>query len=360
MKRSPEVNWRQLPIPEHYEPGRVGEVWRVPYGERAEQARKWAAEHAIEAAAVDEVRVCLVLVDCQNTFCIPGFELFVAGHSGRAAVEDNVRLCHFIYRNLASIALITLTLDTHTAMQIFHPVFWVNEDGEHPVGGQTVITVAEIEAGSWRVNPRVAASIAGGDLDYLQRHVLCYTRALTAGGKYPLLVWPYHAMLGGIGHAVVSAVDEAVFFHGLARNSQPRFELKGDNPLTENYSVLRPEVLVGPDGDSIGERNRSLVDRLLQFDAVVVAGQAKSHCVAWSVHDLLCEIEERDPRLAGRVYLLDDCTSPVVVPGVVDFAEQADETFARFAEAGMHVVRSTDAMAEWPGMHLVQSRSRAR
>jgi nicotinamidase-related amidase len=57
----------------------------------------------------------------------------------------------------------------------------------------------------------------------------------------------------------------------------------------------------------------------------------------------------RERGLAQKVYLLEDCTSPVVVPGVADFSEQADAAFARFAEAGAHVVRSTDPIASWPG-----------
>ena len=50
-------------------------------------------------------------------------------------------------------------------------------------------------------------------------------------------------MLGGIGHALVASVEEAVFFHSIVRKSQTQFELKGENPLTENYSILRPEIL---------------------------------------------------------------------------------------------------------------------
>jgi len=337
-----------LPIPPHFDPARVGEVWRVPYTQRADEAVAWAERFGLGSAYADEPKTCLVLVDCQNTFCVPGFELFVAGRSGRGAVEDNVRLCEFIYRNLDRITLIAPTMDTHTAMQIFHPVFWVDEAGGHPVGAATTITVDEVEAGTWKVNPAVAASVADGDYDYLQRHVIKYVRALTEGGKYPLIVWPYHAMLGGIGHALVSAVEEAVFFHGIARNAQPRFEIKGDNPLTENYSVLHPEVMLGPDGEVIAKKNEALVDKLFEFDAVIIAGQAKSHCVAWTVSDLLAEIEQRDHRLAHRVYLLEDCTSPVVVPGVIDFIEQGDRAFQRFAESGINIVQSTDRIETWP------------
>jgi nicotinamidase-related amidase len=157
-------------------------------------------------------------------------------------------------------------------------------------------------------------------------------------------------MVGGLGHALVSAVEEAVFFHAIARQSPTRVEIKGQNPLTENYSVLRPEVIDGLDGERIAVANPALVDHLLSFDAVIVAGQAKSHCVAWTVEDLLLEIRARDPQRADRVYLLDDCASPVVVPGVVDFTDAAEAAYARFADAGMRRIRSTIAMDDWPGL----------
>jgi nicotinamidase-related amidase len=299
---------------------------------------------------MDTTTICLVLVDCQNTFCVPEFELFVGGRSGRGAIEDNVRLCEFVYRNLDALTLIAPTMDTHTTIQIFHPIFWVNEVGEHPVGGQTVITRTDVEDGIWRVNPEVAANASDGDQEFLERHALHYVSTLTEGGKYPLLVWPYHAMLGGIGHALVAAVEEAVFFHGIARATQPRFEMKGDKPLTEHYSVLRPEVMKSYGGETIGKKNEPLIQKLLEFDAVLIAGQAKSHCVAWTAHDLLAEIRDRDASLAERVYLLEDCTSPVVVPGVIDFTEQADQAFQGFIDAGMHVVQSSQPLESWPGL----------
>jgi nicotinamidase-related amidase len=95
--------------------------------------------------------------------------------------------------------------------------------------------------------------------------------------------------------------------------------------------------------------NTQLIAKLLDFDAVVVAGQAKSHCVAWTIDDLIDDDELRE-RLAERVYLLEDCTSPVVVPGVVDYTDEADAAFERYRAAGMHVVRSTDPIDNWPDM----------
>jgi nicotinamidase-related amidase len=338
---------RELPVPDFYRPERVGEVWRVPYEERAREARAWAEKHGLRPASDDEPRICLLAVDVQNTFCIPGFELFVGGRSGTGAVDDNTRLCEFVYRNLGAITQIVPSLDTHRAMQIFHAVWLVDEDGNHPEP-YTLVSAEDVQSGRWRVNPAVCRSL-GLDPDYAERQLVHYTRALAEGGKYQLTIWPYHAMLGGIGHALVSAVEEAFFFHGMARDTQPSFQVKGEETLTEHYSILGPEVTVGPDGEELGHRNEELIHELLGYDAVVVAGQAKSHCVAWTIDDLLAGDTEVH-RLAERVYLLEDCTSPVVVPGAVDYTEEANAAFERFATAGMHVVCSTDPLTEWPGI----------
>ena len=340
--------WPQLPVPPHYDPGRVDEVWRVPYQERAREAGEWRVRHGVTPAAQDRIRICLVAVDVQNTFCIPGFELFVAGASGRAAVEDNRRLCRFIYRNLGVITRICPTLDTHRPVQIFHPLFLIDEAGEHPEP-YTVISAGDVRRGVWRINP-VACSQIGMDRETGQAHLLHYVSRLQAEGQYQLTVWPYHGMLGGIGHALVSSLEEAVFFHSVCRQSQPDFQVKGDSPLTEHYSVLGPEVMEGADGAPIGEKNRQLLESLRSFDVVIVAGQAKSHCVAWTVDHLLEECSAGPEDFAARVYLLEDCTSPVVVPGVVDYTEDAASAFRRFSDAGMHVVRSTDPMEAWPGI----------
>lgn len=335
-----------LSLPPHYDPARADSVWRVPYEDRAAQAEQWRALRDIRPAHADRARVALLIVDAQNTFCLPEFELFVGGRSGRGAIDDNRRLAEFIYRNLGAITRIIPTLDTHRAMQIFHAIWLLDPDGRHPPP-YTLVSLEDIERGRWRFNPAAAASL-GFDPDYGQRQLVNYARRLKESGKYNLTVWPYHSMLGGIGHALVSLIEEAVFFHSVARLSQPDFQIKGDNPLTEHYSVLGPEVRDGPDGKPIARRNEALIAELLAFDAVVIAGQAKSHCVAWTIDDLLRGVEERDRNLARKVYLLEDCTSPVVVPGAIDYTDEADAAFRRFAAAGMHVVRSTDPIASWP------------
>ena len=129
-----------LPLPPHFDPGRVSEVWPVPYEERADDAERWVAEHDVRPAREDAVSVCLVCVDVQNTFCLPNFELYVRGRTGTGAVDDNRRLCEFVYRNLDVITQIVPTLDTHMAMQIFHSIWLVDADG-------ALMAVGEIRGG---------------------------------------------------------------------------------------------------------------------------------------------------------------------------------------------------------------------
>ena len=58
----------------------------------------------------------------------------------------------------------------------------------------------------------------------------------------------------------------------------------------------------------------------------------------------------QDPSLVEKVYLLEDCMSPIVIPGVIDFTDEANKAFEKFSKAGMHIVKSTDPIGTWPGI----------
>ena len=337
-----------LPIPPFFDPGRASEVWKVPYQERADEAKVWARDHHLQPSYKDELKIALILIDMQNTFCIPGFELFVGGRSGTGAVDDVVRIAKFIYHNLNSITQISLTLDTHKAMQIFHQGFLVNEEGFHPPPF-TLISYTDIASGRWMFNRDITSSL-GIDPELGQRYLMEYTKQLEVDQKYNLTIWPYHAMLGGIGHALVPMVEEAIFFHTIARSSQPTFLIKGDIATSESYSAIGPEVLTDPNGDLISEKSDRILHQIVEFDAVVFAGEAKSHCVSWTINDLLHQINTHDPDLTKKVYLLEDCSTPVVVPDVMDYTEIADKAYQHYDALGMHIVQSTDPITKWPGL----------
>ncbi|HEY8485576.1 MAG TPA: hypothetical protein VIL13_13260 [Longimicrobiales bacterium] len=341
----------ELPLPPFYNPENASR-WDYEPDHQAllEAAIRWRAEHGIQPAALDRIRIHLLLIDLQKDFCFPEGALYVGGRSGRGAIEDNDRIARFIYRNLGIITGITCTLDTHFPYQIFFPAFWLGPDGAPPRPHQEV-TVEDIREGRLRPNPALADWLASGDYSWLLRQVEFYCEELARAGKYRLYLWPPHVILGSAGHTLAGVIQEARMFHAYARVAKDWTEVKGTNPLTEYYSALGPEVSKTWDGKVLEEPNPQFLERLLASDAVIIAGQAASHCVRSTIEDLLTRVE---PRLARKVYILEDCMSPVAVPDperpgsfLFDFTPQAEEALARFAEAGMHVVKSTEPIESW-------------
>ncbi len=338
---------RELPLPPFYDPRSAARWDHRPDAARLQVAAAgWAKQHGIGAAAADKKSVHLLLIDVQKDFCLPEGSLFVGGRSGLGAIDDSRRIAEFIYRNLSTITNITTTLDTHFAQQIFFPSFWQGKDGS-PLQPHREITREQIDAGEVRPDPALAKWLCGGNYGWLLAQCKHYCQELEKAGKYRLWLWPPHCLLGSDGHALVGAIHEARLFHAYARSAQSLCEVKGGHPLTENYSVLRPEVLTRHDGQPLAQRNTQFIKTLLSADAVVIAGQAASHCVKSSIDDLLTEIVAVDQSLARKVFVLTDCMSSVTVPDgkgglALDFTPQADEALQRFANAGMNLIKSTE------------------
>ena len=347
MKKS-----QSLPLPSFYD-AKSADRWEHAPDEQAvfSAAAAHRKAHGIRPAASDERNVHLLLIDVQKDFCFPRGSLFVGGRSGRGAMDDSRRIAEMIYTNLATISQITTTMDTNFAYQIFFPSFWVDREGE-PLTPHRQISTAQIDAGEVRPNPAVAKWLCGGNYTWLAKQVRHYTSELERAGKYELYLWPPHCLLGGAGHALVGAIHEARLFHAFARGSQSHVEVKGGHPLTENYSVMQPEVLSRHDGQALAQKNTGFLRTLLTADAVLVAGQAASHCVKSSIDDILSEIVATDRALAKKIYVLTDCMSAVTVPDgkggyLADFTGAAEAALQRFADAGMNLVKSTDPMDSW-------------
>jgi len=319
-----------LPMPRFHEDARAGQLQLERGAEVAEEARRYVAEHRIRPAREDTLRIAAFGIDVQVAFCTPGASLFVPG-----AVEDTQRALRFLYSHLDRLTELVFSLDTHRVFQIFHPAWWRDAEGRPPAP-LSVITVADVRAGRWQATRFPEESLA-------------YCERLEATGRYVLTIWPFHALLGGLSHALVPAVYEASLFHSLVRDTPTWFELKGEHPLTENYSVLSPEV-TEVKGQKVGEFNARLFEHLMSFDRVYVFGQAKSHCVLSTLQDLRQHIERTDRSKMGRVFILEDAMSPVPAPPLdplppaLDFPRVADAALQDFHAAGMRVVRTTDAL----------------
>lgn len=346
-----------LPLPPFYDPASAASwSYRARSPELAEHARSWRQAHAIRPAGADEYNIHLLLIDVQKDFCLPEGSLYVAGRSGTGAIDDSRRIAEFVYRNAGAITNVTATMDTHFAYQIFFPSFWLDGAGA-PLSAHRVITTEQVRDGEVRPNPAVARWLCRGNYTWLCKQVRHYCETLEQAGKYQLYLWPLHCLLGSDGHALVGVIHEAHLFHSFLRGGQSWIEVKGGNPLTENYSVLRPEVLTRHDGAPLAQRNTQFLHTLLSADAVIIAGQAASHCVKSSIDDLLDEIAATDAALARKVYVMTDCMSAVTVPDgngglAADFTDEAEAAQRRFADAGMHLVQSTEPLASWPGLPI--------
>ncbi len=338
-----------LPLPPHYDPATTRDWGHTPdHRVVLSQAIEWQLEHRLKPAGEDRHRTHLLLIDVQRDFCFPEGTLYVGGRSGTGALDDNRRITEVIYRHMDEITAITTTHDTHHAFQVFTPTFWIDRHGAHP-NEHSVLSTADILEGKLRPNPAMAPWLCNGDYDWLKSYVLHYARKLEAEGKYSLYLWPPHCILGSDGHVLAGAIHKARMFHSYARSAQSYTEIKGDHPLTENYSVFAPEVTTDQHGSPFAERNAALLKTLLDADRLFIAGQAASHCVKWSIDDLIEEARAIDAKLLKKITVLTDCMSAVTVPDgdggfVVDFTTQVAEALASYEEAGIQLATSTEGL----------------
>ena len=320
-----------MPLPSFYEPSKVRDVYIERVALVSEAAIAYRKQHKVAPASQDKLRIAAFGIDCQIGFSTPGASLFVPG-----AVEDTSRTIEWLYRNLDKITQVAFSLDTHRVFQIFHPAWWIDDEGRHPPPF-TNISLADLREGKWKPVAHPAECLE-------------YVKQLEKAGKYVLTVWPYHTLLGGVSHALVPALMEAAMFHALARQAQTHFETKGTHAMTENYSVLAPEVReLG--GKSVGTFNAAFFKMLMEFDRVYVFGQAKSHCVLSTLRDMQQHIAGTDPSLMDKIWILEDATSPVPAPPIdplppaLDFPRVADKAFEELKAAGMHIVKTTEVIA---------------
>jgi nicotinamidase-related amidase len=279
----------------------------------------------------NDAAIHLLIIDPQNDFCdvpaaavppapaTPGASLHPAlpvpgGH------QDMLRLADFMRRASGKFSDVHVTLDSHHPLHIAHPLWWVDPEGRSPAPF-TVIRAGDVQMGKWRSRNLL-----------WQERSRAYVDALDAGGRYTLVIWPEHCLVGHWGHNVHPAVAQQ-----LARWEREKLEtvdyiFKGSNPFTEHYSAVQAEV---PDAADPGTLlNTRLIEALAAADMVVVAGEALSHCVANTVRDIARNIGTAK---IARLTLLTDCTSPV------GGFERLGEDFLREMTArGMRTARSVD------------------
>jgi nicotinamidase/pyrazinamidase len=226
----------------------------------------------------------LLIIDMQNDFCKTDGALYV-----KDAEKDILRLGTFIKQHSDKLDHIILTQDNHHVIDISHPQFWEDSDGKPPEPF-TEISTDDIENGKWK--PR-----------FEKEKAVEYIKDLERQGEFPHVIWPEHCIIGSCGAAIVDEIMEPVKMW--AREGR-YFDVvkKGTNPLTEHFGALKANVPVKNNPET--QLNSELVRKFNLFDTILIAGEAKSHCVASTVRQML-EIDDT----ARKLLILEDCMSNV-------------------------------------------------
>ncbi|MDE2637725.1 MAG: cysteine hydrolase family protein [Chloroflexota bacterium] len=306
-----------MSLPSFYDSSRVGKL----FSPKIQAAVDAGIARRLPAASEDAPKVALVLVDMQVDFIHRDGALPVPG-----AIDDCRRVIDWIYRNVDSIGKIFLSLDSHYPLQIFFSTWWRDAAGNHPAPN-TIISASDVEGDRWR--PLYEAEWSRQ-----------YVAQLEAQHRKKLMIWPYHTMLGTVGHNLSPSLYEAICYHSAARGRQPAKLIKGSIPQTEHYSILEPEVKTAnqPQGDV----NHALLRELGEYDLIYLAGQAKSHCVLETVNSIMRAWAPRPERIK-RLRILEDGMSSVVLPGI-DFEAMADAAYQLHRDQGLTFTRTTEAI----------------
>merc|ERR1711907_371337 len=159
-----------------------------------------------------------------------------------------------------------------------------------------------------------------------------YARQLEAGGRFQIMIWPPHCVLGTPGHAVHAPLMDALNEWAISRKRSINWLFKGQNNRTEMYSALKAEVAI--EDDPTTSLNKSLINAFAKHDQVICCGQAMSHCVNYSVRDLLsCWPQGR----AKDIVVLEDGSS-----AVAGFEVVAQKFIADMKSAGVTVCKSNE------------------
>lgn len=233
------------------------------------------------------------------------------------ADKDVERFTKFIYDNMDEISKIAVSIDTHIPHQIFHPCWWIDKNGNHPAP-YTEIKLADLDKGNYRA---VIKPIESRD----------YVMHLEQDGKKTLVVWPYHCIQGTTGCSLDNQFSNMVYFHSVAKKSIPITIVKGQDPLSEMYGIIRPEY------DTKGYVNIAFLNLLANYDMIIIGGEAKSHCVLETIKQIL-EHFANQPEITNKIYILEDCMSSI--PGFEDITNATFDDFRKIY--GVHIVKSTD------------------
>lgn len=299
-------------FPSFYKPDDVGKLY-TPRKEIVIREALAAREHIKPVSQNQFGRwSAMVAIDAEIGFTLQGHPLQVQG-----AICDVQRAIEVIYLRPDLIDEVFFTLDQHFSVSIFFPWWWINDKGQHPEPF-TAITSADIISGKWR--PIIMQEWS----TYLVRKL----------GKID--VWDEHCEIGTEQARLVPALEEAIIWHMVARDTKPIMMLKGDVLESEFFGVFAPDIQIP--GHPRGGQMREALNLLGRYRRTFWWGEAGNICLQASVRQFMQHYEGRRSVLEG-LYFITDCTS-LINPKMDEYEAFLEE----IRSVGGHVLTSQEVL----------------
>jgi nicotinamidase/pyrazinamidase len=274
------------------------------------------------------MKLHVICIDDQNDFTNPNGSLYVTG------ADQNVRRgARMIERLVDKISDIHVTMDSHRKVDISHPMWWVQDDGQRP-GPITGVTLEADGSFTFTAFLKNMAQTKGRPYKHSARaRTTDYLKTLATNGRYPHTIWPEHCLIGDEGHNLDPILSAAIHAWEDKRYALCDVVTKGSNPWTEHFSAIKAEV---PDpSDPSTQINRQLVQTIEEADMVVWIGEALSHCLANTFRDTVANFS--DPSFIKKQWLCTDASSNV--PGFEKFGE---DFLKEMKAKGLNLTTTTD------------------
>lgn len=341
-------------------------------GKKSKVARKNRSRRRVKLmrGGVDPKKI-LLIIDPQNDFTPPyeggpnpaGGSLQVPG-----AIEDYAKIIELVKNRYYD--EIHVSLDTHQLLHIGNPGFWkrVDETGNDlpnekvvPFSILKLLPDLKIQGTAVLDGNKVSfyKPVDGKLTDYVNAYLTLYSDESKNRHQVQPWIWADHCIEGTEGHKIYKPLQDVL--SGENVKSKVKYHIKGQNRLTEMFSIFSAEISVEdvidkmklasvdedvikyatdyqyPSEQTTTGKTGSTYEEVIQLrnldtgvnedfikeligdkqnpNKIHVCGEAKTHCVKSSLIDLLerCGIDKSGTK-ENSIILIEDASSPIGGP----------------------------------------------
>lgn len=233
----------------------------------------------------------LLFIDLQEDFCNKD----KGSHFIEGADVAAVKASGFLDANIDSVDAVVFFNDSHNVVDISHPTYWVDVEGNHL---EPYTTVSHKEARGRRYTaymPGVPEEVL------LEKHKLAveYLKDLESIGKKHT-IWPEHCVAGTFGYSIEEKLMNSTLEWSRKKGRDIVTLNKGMYPHNENFGALEaavPDANV-PETTSIGSHN--VMGYLDNFQTVYVFASDVNGCFVHTLEQIM-NLTTHDPMFADLI-----------------------------------------------------------